>query len=75
MRIGDCIEIRQVKLWGHPDDMKDEEKMTHKVKNNGFNPTWNVPFHFSIKVPELAILELKVRGEMSKQNTAHKIKR
>ena len=50
----------QVKLWGHPDDMKDEEKMTKRVKNNGFNPTWNEAFHFKVKVPELAILELKV---------------
>ena len=49
----------QVKLWGHPDDMKDEEKMTKRVKNNGFNPTWNEAFHFKVKVPELAILELK----------------
>ena len=48
-------------MWGHPDDMKDEEKMSKKVKNNGFNPTWNHAFHFSIKVPDLAILEIKVR--------------
>ena len=41
--------------------MKDEEKMSKKVKNNGFNPTWNHAFHFSIKVPDLAILEIKVR--------------
>ena len=41
--------------------MNDEEKMTPKVKNNGFNPTWGTAFHFSIKVPDLAILELKVR--------------
>ena len=41
--------------------MNDEEKMTPRVKNNGFNPAWGTAFHFSIKVPDLAILELKVR--------------
>ena len=55
-----ALKYLQVKLWGHPDDMEDVEKMTQKVKNNGFNPTWNKAFQFSIKVPDLAILEFKV---------------
>ena len=51
----------QLRVLGHPDDMKDENKKeTKTVKNNGFNPTWDEAFHFSIKVPDLAILELKV---------------
>ena len=47
---------------GHNEDFKGDPKpATDPVKNNGFNPCWDKTFTFKIKVPEVALLELKVK--------------
>jgi len=53
-----CVRIR-----GHSDDYNnpDNHVETEKVRNNGFNPSWRQSFTFNIKVPDLAIIEFKVR--------------
>ena len=53
----------QVKIRGHPDDFNepDNQKETAAVRNNGFNPTWKEAFVFNLKVPEVALLDLKVK--------------
>ena len=52
---------RKVILRGHNEDFKGDPKpATEPVKNNGFNPLWNKTFTFKIKVPDVALLELKV---------------
>ena len=38
-----------------------------EVRNNGFNPTWGETFQLVVSVPDLAILELKVRRSHSHQ--------
>ena len=38
-------------------------KIFNQVPNNGFNPTWNEETSFTIRVPELAIVEFKVSGQ------------
>ena len=55
----------KVKIRGHPDDYNDPDnhKETEPVRNNGFNPTWDQSFVFTIKVPEVAFLEFKVRDK------------
>ena len=48
-------------LRGHNEDFKGDPKpATEPVKNNGFNPRWDKTFKFKIKVPDVALLELKV---------------
>ena len=48
-------------MRGHNEDFKGDPKpATKPVKDNGFNPCWNTKFTFNIKVPDVAILELKV---------------
>ena len=50
-------------LRGHNEDFKGDPKpATKPVKDNGFNPCWNTKFTFNIKVPDVAILELKVNS-------------
>lgn len=53
----------QVKIRGHPDDFNEpyNHKETAAVRNNGFNPTWKEAFVFNLKVPEVALLDLKVK--------------
>jgi len=53
----------EVRIRGHPDDFHeaDNHKETAAVRNNGFNPTWKEGFVFNVKVPEVAILDLKVK--------------
>ena len=52
----------EVKIRGHQDDFNnpDNKQETEAVRNNGFNPTWRKTFTFTINLPELAFLELKV---------------
>ena len=50
-------------MRGHNEDFKGDPKpATKPVKDNGFNPCWNTKFTFNIKVPDVAILELKVNS-------------
>ncbi|MED6247320.1 hypothetical protein ATANTOWER_025372 [Ataeniobius toweri] len=44
----------KVEIFGVPAD--NDSKETHYIKNNGFNPVWNMKFEFAIHVPELALL-------------------
>lgn len=48
----------KVKLIGAPSDKKSLK--TKKVRNNGFNPSWNQELKFPVAYPELAILYFKV---------------
>jgi Ca2+-binding EF-hand superfamily protein len=63
----------EVKIRGHPDDYNepDNHKETEAVRNNGFNPTWKQSFTFSIKVPEVAFLELKVKDHSHSGKDQH----
>ena len=52
----------KVIVRGHNEDFtRDPKPATDPVKNNGFNPRWDKKFTFPIRVPDVAILELKVR--------------
>ena len=61
----------KVRIKGHEADEKgindDGEKFkknkgeTKPIDNNGFNPVWNEKFNFECKVPDLALLEFKVK--------------
>jgi len=53
----------EVKIRGHEDDFGDSNNhvATEAVRNNGFNPSWRQSFQFNIKLPDLAILDLKVK--------------
>jgi len=63
------IEIR---IHGHNDDHKDENSVeTNYVKNNGFNPVWREVFKFNIIVPDLAMLELKVKDHSRSKADQH----
>uniref|UniRef100_A0A3Q2XGI7 Phosphoinositide phospholipase C n=2 Tax=Hippocampus comes TaxID=109280 RepID=A0A3Q2XGI7_HIPCM len=48
----------RVEVYGVRADNASKE--THRIDNNGFNPTWNEHFEFDVHVPELAILRLVV---------------
>ncbi|KAK7881824.1 hypothetical protein WMY93_030233 [Mugilogobius chulae] len=48
----------RVEIHGVPADNASKE--THHIENNGFNPTWNERFQFTIHVPELALLRFVV---------------
>jgi len=63
----------EVKIRGHPDDYDEPEnhKETEAVRNNGFNPTWKQSFVFSIKVPEVAFLEFKVKDHSHSGKDQH----
>jgi len=54
-----------VRLHGHDDDdwqhNKENEKKTLVVQDNGFNPIWNFECELLVTVPDLAILDLKVK--------------
>ena len=47
-------------MLGHPCDVASWESTA--VPKNGFNPSWNEETSFVIKVPELAMVEFKVRS-------------
>ena len=61
----------KIRIRGHEADEKgindDGEKVkknkgeTKPIENNGFNPVWNEKFNFECKVPDLALLEFKVK--------------
>jgi len=63
----------EVKIRGHPDDYNDPDnhKETEAVHNNGFNPTWKQSFVFTIKVPEVAFLEFKVKDHSHSGKDQH----
>jgi len=62
----------EVIIRGHAEDFATNPKQsTEVVKNNGFNPTWRQTFTFTIAVPELAILELKVKDQSKKGRDEH----
>jgi len=63
----------EVKIRGHPDDYNDPDnhKETEAVHNNGFNPTWRQSFVFTIKVPEVAFLEFKVKDHSHSGKDQH----
>jgi len=61
---GEIIQpLVKIRVLGHPCDS--DSWQSNPVPNNGFNPTWNEEASFTIRVPELAILEfrLKSRGK------------
>ncbi|KAF3691478.1 1-phosphatidylinositol 4,5-bisphosphate phosphodiesterase delta-3-A [Channa argus] len=47
-----------VEIYGVPID--NDKKKTHHVDNNGFNPRWDCTFHFTIHVPDLALVRFMV---------------
>jgi len=63
----------EVRIRGHPDDYYEPEnrKETKAVRNNGFNPTWREAFVFTLKVPDLAILDLKVKDHSRSGKDQH----
>ena len=67
----------KVRIRGHPDDEVDPESgdkinkgKTQSIKNNGFNPVWNEEFQFTVKVPALAFLDIKVK-DFSQSGSDH----
>uniref|UniRef100_A0A8C1PAD8 Phosphoinositide phospholipase C n=1 Tax=Cyprinus carpio TaxID=7962 RepID=A0A8C1PAD8_CYPCA len=48
----------RVEIYGVPAD--NASKQTHHIDNNGFNPTWNTNFQFTVHVPELALVRFVV---------------
>uniref|UniRef100_A0A673IEQ0 Phosphoinositide phospholipase C n=1 Tax=Sinocyclocheilus rhinocerous TaxID=307959 RepID=A0A673IEQ0_9TELE len=48
----------RVEIYGVPAD--NASKQTHHIDNNGFNPTWNTDFQFTVHVPELALVRFVV---------------
>ena len=57
----------RVKINGHPAENENNQNdcNTDYVEKNGFNPFWNKSFQLSVKVPELAFLELSVKDKRS----------
>ena len=62
-----------VRLHGHESDVhKGTQFNTEVVNNNGFNPVWkNARTTFTILVPELAMLEIKVKDQDHGQPNEH----
>jgi len=59
---GDIIQpLVKIRVFGHPCDSASWQSSA--VENNGFNPTWNEQADFTIRVPELAILEFKLKSK------------
>jgi len=61
---GEIIQpLVKIRVLGHPCDA--DSWQSNAVPNNGFNPTWCEEASFTIRVPELAIIEfrLKSRGK------------
>ena len=57
---GDIIEpYVKIRIHGHASDMA--EWQSKVVPKNGFNPIWQEMAEFNIAVPELAIVEFKVK--------------
>jgi len=62
----------EVRIRGHPDDFNEHPKVeTQYVRNNGFNPSWRESFTFNLKVPELAIIEFKVKDHSKTGKDEH----
>ncbi|KAG9283303.1 1-phosphatidylinositol 4,5-bisphosphate phosphodiesterase delta-1 isoform X1 [Astyanax mexicanus] len=49
----------RVEIYGVPADTASAQ--TPHINNNGFNPTWNMNFEFTVNVPELAIVRFLVQ--------------
>ena len=60
----------KINILGHYDE-KETRQLTTVVSKNGFNPFWNETFHFFIKAPDLAFLQLTVKD---KQNLGVKLR-
>jgi Ca2+-dependent lipid-binding protein len=50
-----------VSIFGIPADSA--EKKTARIKDNGFNPSWNEEFKFTVNCPELAFLKFTVKDQ------------
>jgi phosphatidylinositol phospholipase C eta len=58
---GDIIQpYVKIRVLGHPADTA--SWVSNTVPNNGFNPSWQEDVTFTIKVPELALVEFKARS-------------
>ena len=60
----------KARIFGHKDE-DDTNQLTTVVSKNGFNPFWNETFHFFVKAPDLAFLQLTVKD---KQNLGEKLR-
>eukprot|EP00092_Neocalanus_flemingeri_P024885 GFUD01026985.1.p1 GENE.GFUD01026985.1~~GFUD01026985.1.p1 ORF type:complete len:650 (+),score=151.93 GFUD01026985.1:38-1951(+) len=59
---GDIIEpYVKIRIHGHQSDMA--EWQSKVVPKNGFNPIWQEVAQFNVAVPELAIVEFKVKSK------------
>jgi len=59
---GEIIEpYVRIRVIGHPQDSA--EWISKTVPRNGFNPMWDEETSFSIRFPELAIIEFKVKSK------------
>merc|ERR1719481_1741134 len=63
----------EVMIRGHEDDSGDNNNhvATEAVRNNGFNPSWRQSFTFNIQVPDLAILDIKVKDHSRSGKDEH----
>lgn len=62
----------EVRIRGHPDDFSANPKVeTSVVKDNGFNPSWRQTFTFKLVVPELAMIEFKVKDQCKSGKDEH----
>ena len=57
----------RIHILGHPDE-RDTTRSTSVVQNNGFNPFWNETYQFSVRIPELAFLEIDVKDKVRKKS-------
>ncbi|KAG7315368.1 hypothetical protein KOW79_021456 [Hemibagrus wyckioides] len=59
MKEGSIIDpLVRVEIHGASQDQAKQE--THHIENNGFNPVWNDTLHFTVHVPELALVRFVV---------------
>jgi len=63
----------QLRIRGHNDDVSKEGSRaeTKWVSNNGLNPVWREKFKFRLDVPDLAILELRVKDHSKLREDSH----
>ena len=53
----------KIRIHGHQSDMAEWESKV--VPKNGFNPIWQEVAEFDVTVPELAMVEFKVKESCS----------
>jgi len=51
----------KVRVRGHADDLVDNKFKTSTCKNNGFNPMFDEEHTFTVRLPQLAFLEFRVK--------------